>query len=581
MTDVRTRAYGPRRARKTVQVAGIRLLTAQARAETEQAATGRGLRAMRARSRLSADDHRRVTAARRLEDQQCDGFDRPRARLTDRGYSGPGGGRAMVVPPTPEWRATTVQVAGLWPFAVGATAPTVGTPIGTHYVTGAPVHFDPMSWFLRGYLPAPIAFVLALNGFGKSSLIRRLATGAVANGQTVLCMGDTKPDYRDLVTTLGGQVIDLGYGHATINPLAVGALGSVLHRLIDPDQRRQVAARVEAGQVNIVAGLIELVRGTRVADYEETLLTAGLRELYSHTGGFTPARPPRLSDLLAVIATGGARLRQFAEEDDEHSYRAGTKNLRRSLRALIEGPWGAIFDRPTSTPLDIAAPAVCIDVSRIPEGDTKLLAAALMVCWSEGFGAIAAAHALADAGLAPPRTFQVVMDEIWRVLGAGAFMVDRTDALTRLNRGLGAGLVMCSHTIKDLAAFDSPASQAKALGFFERARAKIIGPVGPDEVDRIRAAVSITDTEKLLLTSWAAPRPPTDDTDDRVREIPPGTGCFLIKTGEAGEPGIPVRMTFTPRERDADIHNTNRRFSHLTAPTTDSHSHATEEGAHG
>lgn len=426
-----------------------------------------------------------------------------------------------------------------------------------------------MSWFLRGYLPAPIAFVLALNGFGKSSLIRRLAIGAVAKGQTVLCMGDTKPDYRDLVLTLGGQVVDLGYGHGTINPLAVGALGSVLDRFTDPDQRRQVAARVEAGQVNITAGLIELVRGSRVADYEETLITAGLRELYSPTGGFAAERPPLLSDLLAVISTGGARLRQFAEEDDEVSYRASTKNLRRSLRALVEGPWGAIFDRPTSTPLDVDSPAVCIDVSRIPEGDTKLLAAALMVCWSEGFGAVAAAHALSDAGLGPKRTFQVVMDEIWRVLGAGAFMVDRTDALTRLQRGLATELIMCSHTIKDLAAFDSAASQAKALGFFERARAKILGPVGPDEVDRIRGAVSITETEKLLLTSWAAPRPPTDDSDDDTgeRELPPGTGCFLIKTGEAGEPGIPVRMTFTPAERDADIHNTNKRFDHLTRHT--------------
>ncbi|MFI9410065.1 hypothetical protein [Nocardia gamkensis] len=548
----------------TETVAGVRVLTPSARAAIQAAAVQPGLRGWWARLAISSDDHRRATAARLAGDRGGDGFDRSLASLSDRGYRGLGGGRAAVVATTPEWRATTVQVAGLWPFAVGASAPTVGTPVGAHYITGTPVHFDPMSWFLKGFITAPIAFVLALNGFGKSSLIRRMATGAVAAGETVLCMGDTKPDYRDLVEQLGGQVVDVGYGHGTVNPLDVGALGAVVEQLTDPDQRRQVAARVEAGQVNIVAGLIELVRGSRVADYEEVLLAAGLRQLYSPTGGFSYQRPPLLSDLLDVISGGAEQLRQFAEEDDETAYRASTKTLRRSLRALVEGPFGAIFNGPTTTRLDLGSPAVCVNVSRIPEGDTKLLAAVLMVCWSEGFGAVAAAHALADAGLAPPRTFEVVMDEIWRVLGVGEFMVDRVDALTRLNRTLGTGLIMCSHTIKDLAAFDSPSAQAKALGFFERARAKLIGPVGPEEIHRIRAAVGITDTEKLLVTSWAAPRPPSDDDlDPARRETPPGTGCFLLKTGEANEPGIPFRMVFTPTERAADVHNTNRRFDNL------------------
>ncbi|MGW4370349.1 hypothetical protein ACWEKT_32360 [Nocardia takedensis] len=559
------------------------MLTPPARAATEAAAARPGPRGWWARLAISSDDHRRATAARRTETQSAgDGFDRAPATLSDRGYRGPGGGRAAVVPATPEWRATTVQVAGLWPFAVGASAPTVGTPVGAHYITGAPVHFDPMSWFLKGFITAPIVFVLALNGFGKSSLIRRMVIGAVAAGQTVLCMGDTKPDYRDLVERLGGQVVDVGHGHGTVNPLDVGALGAIIARLPDPDQRRQVRARVEAGQVNIVAGLIELVRGARVADYEEVLIAAGLRELYSPASGFDYNNAPLLSDLLEVISTGGERLRRFAEEDDPASYRASTKTLRRSLRALVEGPFGAIFNGPTSTRLDLESPAVCVDVSRIPEGDTKLLAAVLMVCWSDGFGAVAAAHALADAGLAPPRTFEVVMDEIWRVLGVGDFMVDRVDALTRLNRTLGTGLIMCSHTVKDLAAFDSPAAQAKALGFFERARAKILGPVGPEEVDRIRAVVGITDTEKLLLTSWAAPRPPSDDDlDPTRRETPPGTGCYLLKTGEAAEPGVAFRMNFTPTERASQIHNTNRRFDHLTQTGTDTDAAAARGGGLG
>jgi hypothetical protein len=208
------------------------------------------------------------------------------------------------------------------------------------------VHFDPMSWFLKGFITAPIVFVLALNGFGKSSLIRRMVTGAVAAGETVLCMGDTKPDYRDLVEQLGGQVVDVGYGHSTVNPLDVGTLGAVVEQLTDPDQRRQVAARVEAGQVNIVAGLVELVRGSRVADYEEVLLAAGLRQLYSPTGGFSYQRPPRLSDLLDVISGGAEQLRQFAEEDDETSYRSSTPS---TPCAAPYGPWSKARSERSST----------------------------------------------------------------------------------------------------------------------------------------------------------------------------------------------------------------------------------------
>lgn len=562
ITNAPTPADPPRRARTEI-VAGVRVLTAPARAAVEAQADRVGWRGWRARAAISRDDHRRSTAERRMRDQRVDGFDRSLQVLGDRGYRGAGGGRAAVVAATPEWRATTVQAAGLWPFAVGASAPVVGTPVGDHYITGAPVHFDPMSWFLRGYITAPTAFILALNGFGKSSLIRRIVTGAVAAGETVLCMGDTKPDFRDLVHRLGGQIVDVGYGYGTVNPLDVGALGAIIEQLPDDDQRRHVSARVEAGQVNIVAALIELVRGARVEDYEQVLLAAGLRELY-RSERFTHQRPPLLSDLLDVIADGGDRLRTFAEEDSPETYRAATKTLRRSLRALVEPPFGAVFNGPTTTRLNLDSPAVCVDVSRIPEGDTKLLAAVLMVCWSDGFGAVTAAHALADAGLAPKKTFEVVMDEIWRVLRVGDFMIDRVDALTRLNRPLGTGLIMCSHTLKDLASFDSSAARAKGMGFFERARAKIIGPVGPDEIKRIRAAVAITETEELLVTSWAAPRPPSDDDPDpRHRETPPGTGCFLLKTGESAEPGIPFRMQFTPTERATEIHNTNQRFDDL------------------
>ena len=48
------------------------------------------------------------------------------------------------------------------------------------------------------------------------------------------------------------------------------------------------------------------------------------------------------------------------------------------------------------------------------------------------------------------RHYLIILDELWRALIAGRGMVDRTNSLTRLNRQWGVGVVMCSHTIKDL-----------------------------------------------------------------------------------------------------------------------------------
>ena len=89
-----------------------------------------------------------------------------------RGWLGKGRGQSTYVQEAPEYRGTTVQVCGLWPFSVGTGTPMVGVPLGRHIITGATLCCDPISWFQRAKLIRnPSVFVLGLPGLGKSTLV--------------------------------------------------------------------------------------------------------------------------------------------------------------------------------------------------------------------------------------------------------------------------------------------------------------------------------------------------------------------------------------------------------------------------
>ena len=82
-----------------------------------------------------------------------------------RGWLGRGRGTSTYVQQADEWRGTTVQVCGMWPFAIGTGTPMVGVPLGRHIHTGATLCCDPISWFQRAKLISnPSAFILGKSG---------------------------------------------------------------------------------------------------------------------------------------------------------------------------------------------------------------------------------------------------------------------------------------------------------------------------------------------------------------------------------------------------------------------------------
>ena len=228
-------------------------------------------------------------------------------RPTARGWLGPGRGLSSYVQAPDEWRGTTVQVCGLWPFAVGAGTPMVGVPLGRHIYTGATLCCDPISWFQRAKLISnPSAFVLGKPGLGKSTIVRRMATGLAGYGVMPIVLGDLKPDYVDLIEALGGQVIPLGRGRGYLNVLDPGEATEAAQRLTGA-ARTQVLADAHGRRHTMVSALITIMRGQPPTDREETILGRALKVLdETHPG------VPVLADLLRVIQDAPTDVRAAA-----------------------------------------------------------------------------------------------------------------------------------------------------------------------------------------------------------------------------------------------------------------------------
>ncbi|MFD0822725.1 ATP/GTP-binding protein, partial [Micromonospora zhanjiangensis] len=462
-----------------------------------------------------------------------------------------GGGRVGSLDPPALWRATTVQACGLWPFASGSGSPMVGVPLGQHLATGATVCGDPLNWFTRArYISNPSLFMLGMPGLGKSTLINRMLIGLSTQGVVPLVLGDLKPDYADTVRALGGQVISIARGMGGLNILDPGAMGAAAAKL-GGEAGQVLAAETHGRVLNMVAALLTIVRGQAISDHEQSVLSAALRHLRERT---PPGSAPQLTDLLRVIEEGPPQVRQITLDRGQDSrYRDAVDPLHRSLLGILDGPLGDTFAARTATHVDPNATAVCIDISRIGEADGQLTAAAMLAAWSDGLGTVAASHALADAGLAPRRWFFTILDELWRPMRAASGIVDRIDALTRLNRSLGLADAKITHTLKDAEALGSEADKAKARGFVERAGMVACAGLPRAEMQELGKVVGLSRREIDLVSSWSSP---PGWAQNGEHEEPPGRGRFLIKVG--GRPGIPIRVAITDTERM--LHDTNTRW---------------------
>lgn len=454
-----------------------------------------------------------------------------------------GGGRVAHVAKINEYQATTIQAAGLFPFVAGSGAPSVGVPIGRHLLWGEVVCLDSFAWLNAGLVTNPGMFILGQPGAGKSSLVKRVMRGMCGFGVRPIILGDLKPDYTAVIDRLGGQVIKIGRGMDCINPLDTGPLGQAGARL-SGDAAAQMHAESRGRRLNALLALLTLVRRSPITNGEECVLGAVvdlLEDRHRH-------QQPTIPDVLNLLRDPAAITNLLAGSDshDVTEFNADTKELRETLNLLCSGSLKGVFDGPTTHPIDLDAPGVSIDISRVSTAGDTLVSAAMLSSWAYGFSMIDGAAALADQGLAPRRQFCVVMDELWRALRGSPGLVEHADALTRVNRSKGLCDVRATHSLADLEALPTEEDRAKARGFVERAGITVLGALSPSELSKVAEVVPLSIQEQHMVSAWSAPQ------SWQAGELHPGRGKYLIKAGARS--GIPVRLDYVGDE--AELYNT-------------------------
>ncbi|MGI5484993.1 ATP-binding protein [Streptomyces lavendofoliae] len=488
---------------------------------------------------------------------------RAQKKLRDRfaprlGWGGRFGGRAPVEDPGTVYTGPTSQAGGIYPFLLGSGLPPRGVPVGRDVLTGELVCIDPSGW--TGKLTTnPGVWVMSQPGAGKSALVKRVCLVYSAYGHMCVVPGDVKGEYSELISELGGAVVRIGDGIGRINPLDSGPLKGRVKTL--PADRREALLDVLNGRrLETLVALLSTKHGLgRTPDEIErsALNTAVLLASAAQDAGSDPI----ISDVVDVLRAAPEDLRvKLAAEGAR--YQDLTRSVIAGLDNLVGGPLKGLFDGPTTTPLDINAPAVSVDISALRARGNDVVSAGMIATWAYTYSSIDSARSI---GLMD-RKLVLPMDEMWRALRSGPGLVDAMDAISRLNRTTDDVTIYVTHSLLDVEALPTEMDRAKARGLMDRCDTWVLGASTEEELGRVTGKRMLTEQEVMMVSSWASATStgldiaPTYDGDAPVEEETvrhPGRGKYLIKLGT--RPGIAAALELTPTEQRLYATDHNRR----------------------
>ncbi|MDJ0322123.1 ATP/GTP-binding protein, partial [Pseudarthrobacter sp. PS3-L1] len=331
--------------------------------------------------------------SKKNEQQSQDSADQKMKRLgrkgyfapSKRGYKVPGGGYSNYIDLPSEYRGSSRQVCGLWPFSSGAGSPLDGVPWGKNLLTNSAVGFDHFTAYERGIISQPSLYMESFPALGKSTLVGKICMGLDYYGVKNMVLGDVKGEHVARTVAMGGKRIPLGNGRGYLNPMDYGVAEDAIKRL-SGSLREEVLVEAHDHSKALLIALMTIARREAPSEEEEIVIDVGMRLLRERFDGV-----PLIGDLSQLIAEKPEALRNAVlDRGDDARYADSTDALRKTLNGLMSGgPLGTMFSRHTAEADRFDLTRSCVfDLSAISDTLPAQQAAGMLASWSTGFASV-------------------------------------------------------------------------------------------------------------------------------------------------------------------------------------------------
>ncbi len=384
----------------------------------------------------------------------------------------------------PRHRATTANLAAVYPFQAAQGLGARGVYLGTDVLSGGGAFcFDPFELYTQGVLTSPNVLVVGEVGSGKSTAVKTLlyrsigvlgSPGGLPRWTAIL---DPKGEYGPLAAALDLTVLQLRPGGATrLNPLDSGPAG-------DPDE-------LVARRVALVAALVTELLDRDVTPLEDAALGWAVTALTRSDAG---GRAPVLADVARLLADPTQTMVDEARLPADELARE-LAHVRHALGKLLDRDLRGMFDGPSTAAVNWAGRGLVLDLSAV-HADHR----ALRLVMVAATGWLQTVMAPPASGCPSPRRYQV-LEEVWALLGS-----ERTakylQAAFKLSRSYGVCNIAVAHRISDLYAQsdDGTAAAKVAAGLLADTQTRVLFRQDAQPASHARDLLGLTSGEAALL----------------------------------------------------------------------------------
>lgn len=372
--------------------------------------------------------------------------------------------------PPPAHRATTAHLQAAYPFVgesgLGADGPLIGRDI-----MGGSFCFDPWALYRRGALTNPNLIVMGQVGRGKSTFVKTFVWRQMAFGRQAWVI-DPKGEYGPLARACETEPLQIAPGgQQRLNPLDLAGPGST-------GGPNEVVRR----RADVVASLLSSSLARMLHPFERAAVDLAV------TAASERDEAPTLRAVVDAMLYPQAQLAARINTDVSGLASDG-RVAALELRRLIDGDLAGMFDGPTTANVDLEAPLVAIDLSKVFSSQALPL---LMTC------AVAWIHSFLSRRDGTKRL--VVLDEAWAILH-DLSTARWLQSVFKLSRAFGVANVMVVHRLSDLRAAGEEGSSQQRLaeGLLADSETRVVFGQPPSEASVTADLAGLSGVERDVV----------------------------------------------------------------------------------